>query len=137
MKELSAITRCYDLILWLVPLSTSFPGRGSSRWGGCIEAICLETLEALIEAKYTRGKADILRRVNLRLETLRYLIRLSTPSRPVPSMSGQVAILCSPENHGLAKVGPRHGAPGQSFASHPASVSQVSLAAIKTSGFPR
>jgi len=77
MKELSAITRCYDLILWLVPAVDKFPRTRKFTLGGRIEAICLETLEALIEAKYTRGKADILRRVNLRLETLRYLIRLS------------------------------------------------------------
>ena len=34
-------------------------------------------LELLTEASYTRDKRDLLRRANLRLERLRYLIRLA------------------------------------------------------------
>lgn len=45
--------------------------------GDRIENMLLDILEDLIDATYTREKVNILRRVNLRLEKLRFLVRMT------------------------------------------------------------
>ena len=52
--------------------------RGGLPQRGCpLDKLALDILELLIEAAYTRDKADLLKRAGLQLEKLRYLIRLS------------------------------------------------------------
>ncbi len=75
-KEVDAITRLYDLILWLIPKIDKFPRSRRFTLGDRIEVLTLEILELLIEAAYTRRKG-VLRTANLKLEKLRYLIRLA------------------------------------------------------------
>ena len=45
--------------------------------GDRIESAALDVLEGLIEATYTRDRAQLLSTVNLRIEKLRFLTRLS------------------------------------------------------------
>jgi hypothetical protein len=76
-KEVDAVTRLYDFILWVIPKIEKFPRSQRFVLGDRIEIVALEILELLIEAAYTRKKALLLRQANLKLEKLRYLIRLS------------------------------------------------------------
>jgi hypothetical protein len=71
------ITKLYDLILWLMQQIPKFPRSHRFVLGDRIEQGVLDVLELLIEAAYTRNKADLLKRTNLQLEKVRYLIRLS------------------------------------------------------------
>ncbi len=79
--EVSAVTKTYDLALWLLPHIAKFSREHRFTLGDRMEEGVLEILELLIEASYTRDKRDLLRRANLRLERLRYLIRLAKDLR--------------------------------------------------------
>ena len=76
-KEIDAITRLYDFILWMIPKLEKFPRSQKFVLGDRIETLMLDILEILIEAAYSRQKSALLRDANLKLEKLRYLIRLS------------------------------------------------------------
>ena len=76
-KEVDAIIQLYDFILWMIPKLEKFPRSQKFVLGDRIETLMLEILELLIEAAYSRQKQHILRAANLKLEKLRYLIRLS------------------------------------------------------------
>lgn len=90
-KEVDAITRLYDFMLWLIPKIEKFPRSQRFVLGDRIEIAALEILELLIEAAYTRKKAALLRRANLKLEKLRYLIRLSKDLKLINIKSYQFA----------------------------------------------
>lgn len=76
-KEVDAITKLYDLLLWFIPKLEKFPRSQKFILADRIETMMLDILELLIEAAYSRQKAHILKSANIRLEKLRYLIRLS------------------------------------------------------------
>jgi hypothetical protein len=76
-KEVDAITQLYDFILWIIPKIDKFPRNRRFVLGDRIEVLALEILELLIEAAYSRRKAEQLRTANLNLEKLRYLIRIA------------------------------------------------------------
>lgn len=76
-KEVDAITKLYDLILWMLPKLEKYPRTQKYLLADRIETQMLDILELLIEAAYSKKKADALRAANLGLEKLRYLIRLS------------------------------------------------------------
>ncbi|MFH1567836.1 MAG: diversity-generating retroelement protein Avd [Gemmatimonadota bacterium] len=73
----TAITKLYDLILWLLQQVPKFPRSHRFVLGERIEGLALDVLDLLIEAAYTREKRGLLRRAVLGLEKLRYLVRLS------------------------------------------------------------
>jgi hypothetical protein len=79
--EVSAVTKTYDLALWLLQHITKFPRKHRFTLGNRLEEGVLEILELLTEASYVRDKRDLLRRANLRLERLRYLVRLAKDLR--------------------------------------------------------
>jgi hypothetical protein len=72
-----ALTKTYDLALWLLPQIGKFPKDYRFIFGDRIENCLLEVLEKLIEARYTKDKAAILASVNISLEKLRYLSSMS------------------------------------------------------------
>jgi hypothetical protein len=80
-KEVSAVTKTYDLTLWLLPHVGKFDRQHRFTLGNRLEEGVLEVLELLVEASYTREKQPLLRRANLRLERLRYLVRLAKDLR--------------------------------------------------------
>ena len=73
-----ALERRYQFLAWLVPTVDKFPRRQKFVLGDRIENIALDVLEGLIEATYTRNRGRILEAVNLKLDKLRFLFRLST-----------------------------------------------------------
>jgi hypothetical protein len=76
-KEVSAVAKIYEFTLWLLPIVAKFPREHRFTLGNRMEDGVLAILELLAEASYTREKRELLRQANLRLERLRYLIRLA------------------------------------------------------------
>ncbi len=77
-KEIAVLPKIYDLILWYSPKISQYPKKYKYTIGDRITNSMLEILEAVIEAKYSsKKKYHFLRRANLLLEKLRFLIRLS------------------------------------------------------------
>lgn len=77
-SEIPAVTKLYDIILWLIPQVEKFPRDYKFTLGGRIINNIFDSLETIIEAAYTKDKTYLLRKLNLQLEKLRYMIRLST-----------------------------------------------------------
>jgi len=74
----AAIEAHYQFLLWLGPTLEKFPKGQKFTLGDRIQNLALDVLEALIEATYTREHAQHLRRANLGIEKLRFLLRLAT-----------------------------------------------------------
>ncbi len=68
----------YELILWMAPKLAQYPKIHRFTLGDRIMTVLLEILDGVIVARYDRaGREAALRRANLGLERLRYLVRLS------------------------------------------------------------
>lgn len=80
-NEVPAVTKLYDIILWLMPQIEKFPRGLKFTVGDRIVENLLDSLETLLEAVYTKEKGLHLRRLNLQIEKIRYLIRLSKDLR--------------------------------------------------------
>lgn len=76
-KEVDAITKLYDFILWMIPKLEKYPRSHKFLLADRIENLMLDILELLIDATYSKKKDETLISANLKLEKLRYLIRLS------------------------------------------------------------
>ncbi|MCB0597797.1 MAG: diversity-generating retroelement protein Avd [Lewinellaceae bacterium] len=80
----NVITHTYDLLKYLVPQLAKYPRQQKFLLADRIQLKVMEILDLFIEAYYSSSpqeKAALLRRVNLQLEKLRYLIRLSNDLR--------------------------------------------------------
>ena len=75
--ELVVITKTYDLILWSCQHTSRFPRSHRFVLGERIERGLYDLLETLIRAKYARQRAELLGEANLRLEVLRFQMRLA------------------------------------------------------------
>lgn len=76
MEGPKVITSAYDLIKWAISHIVKFPRNQRYTLGERVENKLLDLLELLIQAQYSREKAEILRKSNLEVEQLRYLFRL-------------------------------------------------------------
>ena len=74
--ELTVVTKTYDLTLWLLTQINKLPRSYRFVLGDRIENTTLDILELLLEATYERDRGGVLKRANLKLEKLRYLIRI-------------------------------------------------------------
>lgn len=75
-EELPIFTRWLEFLAWLLPTTEKFPKRVRFTFADRINNLALDIVEDLAEARYSREKQHLLRRVNLRLEKLRILLRL-------------------------------------------------------------
>ena len=76
-KEVDAITKLYDFILWMIPKLEKFSRSQKFLLGDRIEMLMLDIPQLLIEAAYSKRKQALLQSANLKLEQMRYLVRLS------------------------------------------------------------
>ncbi len=76
-KVTPVVERHYQLILWLLPKIANFPKDQRFLMADRIERILLDILEMLIEAVYSKNKKEILIRVNLKLDILRFMMRIA------------------------------------------------------------
>ena len=64
-------------ITWLIPVLEQFPRSQRFLLGDRLQGLALDTVEALVEATYTKAPVDALRRVNVKLEQQRLMVRLA------------------------------------------------------------
>ena len=76
-EELIVITKTYDLILWSCSHTSRFPRQHRFVLGERLERTLYDLLETLIQAKYTRDRKSLLGDTNLKLELLRFQVRLA------------------------------------------------------------
>lgn len=76
-KITPVIEKHYKLILWMLPKMANFPRDQRFLLADRIEKLLLDILEMLIEANYSKQKREILIKVNLRLDLLRFMMRIS------------------------------------------------------------
>ena len=87
---MQVIPKTYDLILWLVPRLKQFPRDQRFLLGDRIQTGAMNLLSLLIEANYTRSRGTLLRRANLELERIRYLLRMAADRSLVPPGHGSL-----------------------------------------------
>lgn len=75
-SELPVFVAWVGFLDWLLDATDKLPKKVRFTLASRIDTLALDVLEDLVEARYTRAKAEILRRANLRLEKLRVLLRL-------------------------------------------------------------
>jgi len=80
----TAVQKCHDLLLWLIPHLDNFPRNRRFTLGERLEQELLQVLAALVEAAYSRNKQAVLRQANLRLEIARHLWRLAVELTVIP-----------------------------------------------------
>jgi len=71
----AAVTKAYDLLLWVINHVGKFPRSHRFVLGDRIESRMLSVLESLVLAAYAREKKDHLRRANGDMQVLRLLVR--------------------------------------------------------------
>lgn len=86
-KITPVVEKHYKLILWMLPKIADFPRDQRFLLADRIEKILLDILEMLIEANYSRQKREILIKVNLKLDVLRFMMRISKDMKYV-SLNG-------------------------------------------------
>jgi hypothetical protein len=74
--ELPIFSRWMQFLEWLLPATERFPKRVRFTFAERINNLALDIAEDLVEARYRKDKEPVLRRINLRLEKLRILLRL-------------------------------------------------------------
>ena len=72
-----ALEAMYQLVRWLIPTLERFPRRQKFLLGDRIQTTALAGMEKLVEATFTRNRGRILDRVNVDIDKLRLLLRLS------------------------------------------------------------
>jgi hypothetical protein len=71
------ITKTYELLKFIIPILAKFPRDQRFLLGAQIQKLISKIMDAFIEACYSKQKLPTLYPVNLKLERLRFRIRLS------------------------------------------------------------
>jgi len=66
----------YDFSKWLLNKTEKFPKKVRFSFSNRIDNLALDIFEGIIEARYSKNKKEILRRIDLSLEKLRLLLRM-------------------------------------------------------------
>ncbi len=77
MDELPAITKIYDILLWLIQRTSKFPKNQRYLIGERLENNGLDILEYLIEARFSKNKFQKIQDADSKIQILRYLIRMT------------------------------------------------------------
>lgn len=77
MSELKIINDFYLLVKWYGNLLAKFPRNHRYGLGVRIENTLYDLLELLLEAKLSAQKKSLLNKISLKLEELRFLVRLT------------------------------------------------------------
>jgi hypothetical protein len=84
-----AVEAHYQFLRWLALTVEKFPRNHKFTVGDRIGVLALEVLEALIDATYARDRQQHLRRANLGIEKLRFMLRLAADLRFPPPQGGR------------------------------------------------
>ena len=85
--ELPIFVKWFETISWLCVVVEKFPKRVRGTLSDRILNLALDIFEDFVEARYTKFKAPILKRANLRLEKLRLLLRVCHEQKILPHQS--------------------------------------------------
>ena len=91
-EDLPVFVRWTAFVEWLLPATGKFPIRMRFTLSDRIDNLALDVVEELVEARYSRRKAEILKRINLKLERLRVLLRLCHTLQYLPHQSYEFAL---------------------------------------------
>ncbi len=86
-KELSLFVKWLEFLKWLLPTLEKFPKKSRFTVTNRIENIALDIVEFLVEAKYQSEKKLLLKKINLSLEKMRVLFRISHDARLISAKS--------------------------------------------------
>lgn len=75
--DLPVFVEWLAFLAWLLPVTEGFPKKVRFTFSERLNNLALDVVEDLIEARYTRQKAPLLQRANLRLEKMRILLRIA------------------------------------------------------------
>ncbi len=67
-KEVDAITKLYEYILWVIPKLDTSPRNRKFTLDDWIEKLLIDTLQFLVQAAYSKNKSELLQNANLKLE---------------------------------------------------------------------
>ena len=81
------VTSAYDFLKWAIQQIAKFPKNHRYTLGSRVENRLLGLMDLPIEAQYSSGKVEMLKRVNLAIEQLRYLFRLCFDLQMINSKS--------------------------------------------------
>lgn len=78
-NEIEILPKLYDLTLWYAGKFGKYPKKYKYNLGERIQNTLLDILENIIEAKYNslKKKSHFLKKVNISLEKLRFMLRMS------------------------------------------------------------
>lgn len=82
--DLPIFSAWMQFLEWLLPAMEKFPKRVRFTFADRITTLALDIAEDLVEARYSHDKQAILRGINLKLEKMRVLLRLSHRLRYLP-----------------------------------------------------
>jgi len=71
------VERFYGFLVWIFERTSQYPKTYRYSLGGKIQQEALAILEHLVQAAYRKQKRPILEDINRKLESMRFLIRLS------------------------------------------------------------
>ncbi len=77
MDDPSVFVLWYDFTKWLLNKTEKFPKKVRFTFTNRVDNNALETLMLLVDARYNKEKKDRLKEINMNLEKLRILIRMS------------------------------------------------------------
>jgi hypothetical protein len=76
-KVTPVVEKHYRLILWTLPKIANFPKDQRFLLADRIEALLLDVLSLLIEATYSAEKRETLKEANLKVEQMRFMMRIA------------------------------------------------------------
>jgi len=91
-----AVQDCHDLLAWIIPHLDKFPRLRRYTLGERIETTLLNVLEDLLEATWSRNKAQPLTHANRQLDMVRHLWRLAHTLRAIPLRSYEHGVKLMP-----------------------------------------
>lgn len=74
--ELTIFMKWYELLKWTLNTTEKFPKKVRFTFSGRIDNLGLDVLEGIVEARYSKNKKEILKKINLDLEKMRILMRM-------------------------------------------------------------
>jgi hypothetical protein len=86
-KDLPIFIKWMDFLKWLFVTLDGFPKKARFNFADRITSLSLQIVEDLVEARYSRNKDQVLRRVNINLEKIRILMRICFELRFLSSKS--------------------------------------------------
>ena len=91
-EDLPVFVRWTEFLQWLLQATEKFPKRVRFTFSNRIDNLALDVVEELVVARYSRRKAEYLKGINLKIERLRVLLRISHDLHYMPNPSYEFAM---------------------------------------------